>query len=134
VTKWGTISADEETFMTPKKGVFACGDAVIGPSDVTTVMAQAKIAAESIHKYLRGEPVKREYHPIRPTEFIEPIEVEEAPPSRCPMPKLRVEERKSNFKEVELGYTKEMAMAEAKRCLRCDWELVKRLREKGEKK
>jgi NADPH-dependent glutamate synthase beta subunit-like oxidoreductase len=36
------------------------------------------------------------------------------------MPLLSIEERHSTFKEVQLGLSTEMAMAEAKRCLRCD--------------
>jgi len=35
------------------------------------------------------------------------------------MPELPVEERKLNFKEVELGFTEEMALKEAARCLSC---------------
>ena len=35
------------------------------------------------------------------------------------MPELEVEERALNFEEVELGFTEEMAIAEAKRCLSC---------------
>ncbi len=31
-----------------------------------------------------------------------------------------VAKRITNFNEVELGFTKEMAVNEAKRCLRCD--------------
>jgi len=39
------------------------------------------------------------------------------------MPVLDLEERTDGFKEVELGFTEEMAIKEAKRCLRCDLEL-----------
>jgi len=35
------------------------------------------------------------------------------------MPEQKPEERNKNFKEVALGYTKEMAMEEAQRCLNC---------------
>lgn len=38
---------------------------------------------------------------------------------RQPTPKLEVSERVRSFKEVALGYTKEQAEAEAKRCLQC---------------
>lgn len=34
--------------------------------------------------------------------------------------KRPLEERKGNFKEINLGYSKEQAYAEASRCLRCD--------------
>ena len=36
------------------------------------------------------------------------------------MPHLTVDERAKNFKEVDLGYTEEIAVREARRCLRCD--------------
>ncbi|MEK6655609.1 MAG: NADH-quinone oxidoreductase subunit NuoF [Thermodesulfobacteriota bacterium] len=132
ISRAHTVRVDEDTFMTGKKGVFACGDAVTGPADVTTAMAAAEVVAESIHKYLRGEVLKREYRPVRPSVVVEPIKQEEemGPVSRPKMPKLSPERRRSNFDEVELGYSKEMAMEEAKRCLRCDWEMQKLRRQR----
>jgi len=38
---------------------------------------------------------------------------------RTPMPKQRAEERIKNFKEVALGFTEELAVKEAERCLQC---------------
>ena len=38
---------------------------------------------------------------------------------RTPMPEQPAEERRKNFNEVALGYTKEDALAEASRCLSC---------------
>lgn len=38
---------------------------------------------------------------------------------KVPMPELPADERIKNFDEVELGYTVEMAMEEAERCLNC---------------
>lgn len=38
---------------------------------------------------------------------------------KCPMPSQTPEERKRNFSEVALGYTYDMAIKEAKRCLNC---------------
>ncbi len=40
-------------------------------------------------------------------------------PKKCPMPVQDPEVRKNNFNEVALGYTYEMAVNEAKRCLNC---------------
>jgi NADH-quinone oxidoreductase subunit F len=127
VSKAKTLLVEEETCTTGRKGVFACGDAVTGPDDVTTVMASAKIAAESIHKYLRGEEGKRVYEPVRPSVTVEPLKIDEERDqvSRPVMPRLPPGQRRSNFEEVELGYSKEAAMEEAKRCLRCDWEMQK---------
>jgi NADH-quinone oxidoreductase subunit F len=39
------------------------------------------------------------------------------------MPELETSARVRNFLEVELGYTKEEALREAVRCLRCDVEI-----------
>lgn len=38
---------------------------------------------------------------------------------RVPMPEQTVEKRINNFKEVPLGYSREQAIAEAKRCMQC---------------
>ena len=38
-------------------------------------------------------------------------------PKKCPMPSQDPNVRNKNFKEVALGYTAEMAVNEAKRCL-----------------
>ena len=40
-------------------------------------------------------------------------------PKKCPMPCQAPEVRNKNFKEVATGYTAEMAVNEAKRCLNC---------------
>ena len=40
-------------------------------------------------------------------------------PKKCPMPSQEPDVRNKNFDEVALGYTFEMAVSEAKRCLNC---------------
>ncbi len=40
-------------------------------------------------------------------------------PKKCPMPVQEQDIRKNNFDEVALGYTYEMAVEEAKRCMNC---------------
>ncbi len=40
-------------------------------------------------------------------------------PKKCPMPSQAADVRNKNFDEVALGYTEEMAINEAKRCLNC---------------
>ncbi len=40
-------------------------------------------------------------------------------PKKCPMPVQEPDVRNKNFSEVALGYTLEMAVNEAKRCLNC---------------
>jgi NADH-quinone oxidoreductase subunit F len=125
ISKWNTIEADPETFSTTEEGIFAGGDVVTGPQTVTEAMAQGKIAAQMIDKYIRGEPIKREYKVTKPVTKVEAVELtdeEIEKLSPVEMPTLLPEERIGNFKEVEIGFTKEMAIMEAKRCLRCDLE------------
>ena len=40
-------------------------------------------------------------------------------PKKCPMPEQAPDVRNKNFEEVTLGYTAEMAIEEAQRCLNC---------------
>ena len=125
-TRWQTIEVNPQTLYSGEEGIFAGGDVVTGPWTVTDAMAHGKIAAEMIDKYIRGEPVKREYKVTRPAMRVEALELtdeEIAELQKPPMPALPVEERVANFAEVELGFTDDLAISEAKRCLRCDLEL-----------
>jgi NADH-quinone oxidoreductase subunit F len=125
VTKWGTLIANEEVLSTDREGVFAGGDAVTGPKTVVEAIAAGKIAAESIEKYLAGEKIVREYKLSRPSLYVEPMELTEEEiqkAKRVKMPRLPLNARKKNFKEVELGLTEEKAVNEARRCLRCELE------------
>ncbi len=115
-----TIEVDPDTLATSREGVFAGGDAVSGPASVIEAIAAGRQAAISIDKYLGGSGDI--------TETLAPPEGELAPLEeaeeqwRPPMPTVPVEQRLSNFVQVELGYNDEMAIEEAKRCLRCDLE------------
>jgi NADPH-dependent glutamate synthase beta subunit-like oxidoreductase len=126
VSKYNTIEVNPDTLHSGIEGIFVGGDVVSGPNSVTAAMAQGKIAAKMVHKYVQELPVEREYKVTRPAIQIAAVELtdkeieEQQKPS---MPLLSLEERSGNFKEVELGFTKEMAVKEAKRCLRCDLEL-----------
>ena len=125
ISDWGTLVADEETLATSREGIFAGGDAVTGPGTVVEAIGAGKLVAQSIDKYLKGEELTREYKVTRPSVYIEPVELTEeelAEAERSPMPVLSVEKRTKNFKEVALGFTEEMAIKEARRCLRCDLE------------
>ncbi len=125
ISKRGTIVVCPETFATNVAGVFAGGDVVTGPNTVIDAMSSGKIAAEMIDKYIRGESLVREYELTRPSQYLPPVElteqeIEEA--GRPAIPCLPVGERRNNFSEVDLNLRKEMAIKEARRCLRCDLE------------
>ena len=59
VTGWG-LAADETTLATNVPGVFAGGDAVLGPDLAVRAVAAGRMAAVSIDQYLRGEAVTGE--------------------------------------------------------------------------
>jgi NADPH-dependent glutamate synthase beta subunit-like oxidoreductase len=125
-TKSSTIEVDPETLCAGADGIFAGGDAVSGPNAVTAAMAHGKVAAKMIHKYIQAQPMEQEYKVTRPAIRVEAVEltdkeIEEL--QKPAVPVLDLQERKEGFKEVELGFTEEMAIKEAKRCLRCDLEL-----------
>ena len=54
---------------------------------------------------------------MKKDKFI--TDFEDIPTPRQKMPHLSLEERKLNFKEVELGFTEEIALRETSRCLSC---------------
>ena len=117
----GYIKADPLTLATGIKGVFAGGDAVTGSATVIQAMAAGRKAAISIDRYLKGEPLDtgREGEAVFESKLIVDtwgIDKE----SRSAMPALPIAQRKGNFKEVELGLSREAAVREAKRCLSCD--------------
>jgi NADPH-dependent glutamate synthase beta subunit-like oxidoreductase len=125
VSRWSTIEVNPETLLTDVEGVFAGGDVVSGPNTVTGAMAHGKLAAQMIDNYARGEKLEPKYEVTRAAARVEAIELneEEAANIKKPeMPAIPIEERTKSFKEVELGFSEAAAIAEAKRCLRCDLE------------
>ena len=127
LSRWNTITVDRETLYTGIEGVFAGGDVVTGPSTVVQAMAHGKTAARMMHLYIQGQPVRREYRVTRPAMDVAVAELTEEEVERLQrpaMPELEVEARLQDFREVQLGFTDEMAVAEAKRCVRCDREAL----------
>ncbi|MBN2475059.1 MAG: NADH-quinone oxidoreductase subunit NuoF [Pirellulales bacterium] len=123
VSRWGTTVVSPDTLRTNVAEVFAGGDVVTGPDTVIQAMAAGKVAADMIDKYLRGESVARDFELIRPSTYLPAVELteEEVEGARRPaMPSLPATERIGSFAEVELVLTAEMAIREARRCLRCD--------------
>ena len=137
ISRWSTIMADEETLSTSRTGVFAGGDVVKGPSTVIEAIAAGKKSAESISKYLEGKNLEPEYKLTRPSLYVQPVELteEEIENAKRPeMPRLAIEKRWKNFSEVELGLNEEMAIKEARRCLRCELETKEGKKAIGRKK
>jgi len=124
LTKKGTIAVSPDTLETNLPGVFAGGEAVSGPASVIEAIAMGRKAAVSIDRYLDGDGVIDEM--LIETEKLDSwLGREEgfAEKRRVQIPHLPLETRLQDFSLVELGFDEEMAVEEAKRCLRCDLRL-----------
>jgi formate dehydrogenase major subunit len=119
------IAVNPASLATNLDGVFAGGDAVTGADLAVRAVASGRLAAVAIDQYLGGRPVKGDPEMISVlmnkmdeaelAEFFREIEL--AP--RATMPELPPEQRVAGFDEVELGYSQEVAMKEAGRCMNC---------------
>jgi len=121
-TRAGFLHIDPDTMATNVKRIFAGGDVVSGPDVAVKAIVAGHRAATSIDRFLNGEGLRAEEDTPTsvPPEEIAPIPAgrhEHAP--RVHAPVLPIEERIRDFSEVELGYTEEQAIAEARRCLHC---------------
>lgn len=121
-----TIAINPNTFAATRPGVFAAGDSVSGTAFVIEAVDSGHKAAESILRYLRETALEPPPKPELSVVEISQQEIEDRiargeikPQPRVPLPELGVEERISNFAEVEGGYDDESAQAEAARCLAC---------------
>jgi len=118
----GRIATDNN-MATNIQGIFAGGDAVTGPASVIDAVAAGKKAAVAIDCYLTGKLYPVEKPVAQLADMGDPLmkfhlrEVEKE--DRAVMPVFDVKERRSSFKEVHLGLSKEEAIREARRCLNC---------------
>ncbi|MFW6255261.1 MAG: hypothetical protein ACOC54_00460, partial [Candidatus Sumerlaeota bacterium] len=103
------IQADRQTMATPQEGLFACGDIVMGSSNVVRCNASGRVAAKSVVQYLAGEAVTGEPKPVY---FVgaesERVDLETLPPT----PRVGTEE----------GVADTQMEAESERCLNCGCE------------
>ena len=124
--KWSTrntIMADTISGTTGEGGIFAGGDAVLGPATVVEAIGAGKFAAAGIDRYLRGLPQpKMPQVPVRRrrVEWLEVPAVTKMSLRRPEMLMLNPDRRRITFQQVELGLSEAMAREEGRRCLRCD--------------
>ncbi len=123
-TKRGTIGTAARSMATNVAGVFAGGDVARGQGLMIEAMADGKQAAIAIDCYLR----KVELPPPPPEPILADVE---EPAFQFHLREYKKEERiktevtpaakrKSNFKEVNLGFKdKQKCVDEARRCLTC---------------
>ncbi len=117
-----TIKTDPVTLETSRRGVFAGGEAVSGPSMIVEATAQGKRAAFYIDRFLRGE---------KPLDapFEERLEMADRERVLARQERYRAQtvekrelpaaERTRDFLEVQLPLSEEEALASAGNCLDC---------------
>ena len=101
--------------------IFAGGDAVTGPSTVVWAVSAGRRAAAEIDAAIRaknGEPPWVEEEAEIDIPMVVEEEVHES--RRAAMPEIPADQRTGDFREVETGLAPEAALADARRCLRCD--------------
>jgi heterodisulfide reductase subunit A len=120
-TRQGIVAVDPVTLETGATGIFAGGDMAWTAGTIIEAIAAGKRAAVSIDRFLQGRDLKegRDEDITKASDIQVTIPAGTKKTPRSAMPELKVAERRSNFREVTLGFTKEMAIAEAKRCLSC---------------
>jgi len=115
--------AVNDALGTSRAGVFAAGDAVLGPASVVEAVAQGNAVARAVDIYLRTGQTERVITIPGYDVVDQPFNLDDyAGAHRPEMPELPVEERQGSFAEVELGMSEEAVREECKRCLRCDLE------------
>ena len=123
LTSWHTVVRDLSTQQTSRKDVFAGGDVVNGGSTVIEAIADGQRAAIAIDRHLGGPGILPSDGSLSLYRASDE-ELENAPP-QLREPTLPVGERMDSFREVVSGITRDIACAEAGRCLRCDLERLR---------
>jgi formate dehydrogenase beta subunit len=128
-TKWKTIVVDEYTNMTDMPGVFAGGDAMTGPISIVNSNRDGKTAAKRIDEYVRtgtfnitdDDVFEHFLEKLGVYDKNEVIDYPDFPEGNFPPEQIqeKIENRISNFTEVEKGFTADDVVYEATRCMRC---------------
>lgn len=116
----GIIATDEATCRTNIDNVFAIGDATNqGASIAIAAIGEAGRCATVVDTYLHGQLIGYRKPYVSERQVTEKDFSNYEKIARQPMPVRPAQERKSDFKEINLGFSEEAARAEAKRCLEC---------------
>ncbi|MEE9164635.1 MAG: FAD-dependent oxidoreductase, partial [Nitrospinota bacterium] len=117
ISRRNTIETDPETMATTTKGIFAGGDAALGPRLIVDAVADGHKAARAIDDYIQGK--KRRSLKGRMTvlkDHTMPDCFDEIPRQTSPTISI---DRRIGISEVELPLPEERAVNEGKRCLNC---------------
>jgi NADPH-dependent glutamate synthase beta subunit-like oxidoreductase len=128
---WGMPKVDPVTFRSSHPQVFFGGDAAFGPKNIIWAVAHGHDAAISIDKLCKGEDLA-ERPPPGVTLTSQKMGIHEWSYDNAPANDLRyrvpqrdkAEALQDVRLEVELGFDRALAYAEAQRCLNCDVQTV----------
>ncbi|MCX7173041.1 MAG: FAD-dependent oxidoreductase [Proteobacteria bacterium] len=115
------IQVREDTLLTSRSGVYAGGDAVLGPASLIGAVAQGRKAAAAMDAFLGGDGNIEEK--LLPDDWDTDPHIgreEGFNRTRRFHPVFISPDQRKNWNEVELGYTVETAQAEGQRCLKCN--------------
>lgn len=116
----GLFKADPLTLETNIPGVFAGGDAVLGPATFIEAMAQGRKAANSIDRFLKGENLREGREEEGILEGKAEVDLKKVERRERSHPQFHLSESlKGDFSEANLGLKEEDIKAEAERCLNC---------------
>jgi len=120
LTKWGTISADESTFLTSLPGVFAIGDATNNGADIAiSAIGDAAKAVDMVDQYLKGERLEyKEPYLVKSEKTAEDF-ADKQKQRRVHAHHRPANQRRGDFVEISTAFSKEEARNEASRCLEC---------------
>ena len=139
VSRKKTFEVNPVTFETNRSGVYAAGDAVLGPATVVEAIGTGHRAALHMDRYLNGgkssPEVERTYEAFMLQDKFNKLIVEltkiegnslEAVKGRFRERMLCIqhEERVPGFREIECGFPRDSYIREAMRCTRCYRSLV----------
>lgn len=118
LTGWGTINVAPLTLQSDDPDIFAGGDAVRGRASVIEAIADGREAALSIDRFIKGQDLRLGRDTVLKA-IRQPQKEKYHPAPRAALPCQKPQDRLKNFKEVDLGLTKEAAAQEARRCISC---------------
>jgi NADPH-dependent glutamate synthase beta subunit-like oxidoreductase/NAD-dependent dihydropyrimidine dehydrogenase PreA subunit len=127
VGAWGGLLINPQTLATGAPGVFAAGDVTYGPKSIIHAAAHGRLAARSIHAFLRKlSPAAVSEMPdgnfmtasLLAQDGIVTLDLRAQPREELPLAGSDA----AHDRSVEFvgGFNEEQARREASRCLRCD--------------
>jgi formate dehydrogenase beta subunit len=127
MTSWATLKTNGKDYMTSRKGIFASGDCEYGPMTIVNAVGQAKRAASVMSRYVHTGEITLTDDEIMEDHLakLKVYDKKESVKGWLPgIPRqhssvLSVDDRRTNNREVNLGFTQDEALSEADRCMRC---------------